>query len=369
MRVVLLMDPLPRRSRCGKGAWFSISLTLLVGLVAACTKDEPCPTCLNGGVKPIPIVSGVWNLSYDRFISGGLGITKDLVLELDQVDSSAFGWMGGTITSCLNGFGCFTEILYVAPVLGSVRSDSVVALRWFEDTTQVSLQGHAEPNRLAGTGADFSWEAVRATRLSISQAKQTSGDTTVVRGVVTVSAGLFEGGTFYPGNVVYVQDGSAGIEVVGLFPSVPIDRGDSVLIRGVVGQDGYGERAIIPINVSISGVDPRPPEAARLGLGTVPPPLAMTVTGIMARTYEGSLATVRGVRLVSKPSSATGGYPLTFVDSTGASLGVIVHSGVATSVTLPSWIVGAIYDLTGILGRSNGTPNLQLRGTEDRVIH
>jgi hypothetical protein len=189
----------------------------------------------------------------------------------------------------------------------------------------------------------------------------------MVRGVVTVSRGTFTGGDFYPGNVVYVQDASDGIEVVGLFSKLPILLGDSVLIMGISKEDGYGERAIIPVRISFSGVDPWPPTAVRLGLGAVPLPRLVTVTEVADRTYEGGLVTVPSVRLVSKPSSASGSYYLTFADNSGARFTVLVHTTVTATVSLASWVVGATYDVTGILGSFQGTPNLQLRGPDDRV--
>jgi hypothetical protein len=310
----------------------------------------------------------VWSFEYGEYISGGLAFSKNSVLELAQFDSVLVGRMGGTITSCLSGFGCFTDILYNTYVSGRVTSDSVVVLQWIEDSTQVGVQGRVGPGGLSGATQGSWWEAIRETPVGVGQAKQLTGDTLIVRGVVTVSAGKFEGGTLYPGNVVYVQDGSGGIEVVGLFTSVPIRIGDSVLVRGVSSEDGYGERAVVPIHVSFGGVDPRPPELVRLGLGAIPSARVVTVANVAARTYEGSVVSLRGVRLASKPSAASGGYVLTFADSANATFRVIVHSTIATTVTLGSWTVGSVYDITGIQGSSNGTPNVQIRGSGDRVL-
>lgn len=333
-------------------------LPLMVLLAPACSNDRACPSCPGSGGVPIPNVAGVWSVG-EQYVSGGIGIDKHLVVELSQSDSVLGGHIGGSI-SYLSDFGFYsTTYMYQGTVTGHVTRDSIVTLQWTEESTPVTLQGRIGPDGLSG---DY-WQARRESPVSVAQAESAPGDTVIVRGVVTVSIG-----GFFPGNVVYVQDGSGGIEVVGL-GDLPVSLGDSVLIEGVSGIDVGGERAILPIYYSVSGVDPWPPEVARLGFGNVPAPQPLSVADLAAETMEGRLVTLDVVHLVSKPSSASGEYSLTFADNTGATFIVFVHATVASAVTLGSWVVGATYDLTGILGTFNSgtTRNLQLRGPDDRV--
>jgi len=335
--------------------------------ISACRSD-PCVTC-NTNVEARDI-SGVWTVSH-AFSESGAGVTvlveKHLVLELTQQDSIVVGRMGGTIERCTtssSGDVCSTNVLYSGVVLGRVHTDASVVLSWMEDLTHVELEGKAGASGMTGLAQGAPWNARRATPVTVAEARSGTGDTVLVSGVVTVDQGAFD-----PGNVVYVQDKTAGIEVVGLGTGPMLVKGDSVLLRGVIGADGAGERAILPIAAAPSSW---PPEIVWEGTGAVPAPRVVTAADMRTRQYEGSIISLPSGYLHVLVRQAGPDYGMWFGDVNDADFQVFVHESVAASVPFDSWTVGWTYNLTGIQGFgvslvSSSQPLLQIRGPDDRV--
>ena len=342
-------------------------LALAGGLaILACTSD-PCVTC--APTEDIPNISGPWTVSYSHSENGPVAalVEKFLIIDVAQQDSTLVGHLGGTVTTCTaqTTVVCTTNTLYATAVMGRVHGDSSITLSWLEDTTLVEMKGKVGATGLSGGATGTTWRARTLSIVPIALARGQTGDTVTVRGVITVDEGAF-----YPGNVVYVQDGTAGIEVVGLGTGPPMSRGDSVLIRGVSALDIAGESAIVPIAVVPFA---RPPEAVKVGSGTVPAPKVVSIYDLFTREYEGSLVTLPSVRLRTLVRFAgQSEYGMWLQVGSGPVLQGFVHQTVAASLTYDSWTVGQTYDLTGIVGfgvnlSSASEPLLQLRGPNDRV--
>ncbi len=346
-----------------------VRVLLLAGALTtvACGSD-PCVTCSVSAT--VPDIGGVWTVSYrhsENVSVGSVLVEKSLILTVVQRDSMLAGRLGGIVETCTAqpNVVCTSATLYATPVVGRVGNDSSVSLSWDEDTTHVVLDGKAGAPGMTGTATGTSWSARPLTTVSVSQARLGAGDTVTVRGVITVDEGAF-----YPGNVVYIQDSTAGIEVIGLDAGSHLARGDSVLIRGLSGTDTAGEPALVPIAQVPFVV---PPEAVQEGSGTVPAPRVVTTADLSTRRYEGSIVTLPSVRLVTL--ARFGGhvdYAMWFADANGVTFQVVVQEAVASSVTFESWTHGT-YDITGILGLgialvSRPSPLVQIRGPDDRVL-
>jgi DNA/RNA endonuclease YhcR with UshA esterase domain len=186
---------------------------------------------------------------------------------------------------------------------------------------------------------------------TIATAKQRAdGDPVFLRGVVTVEQGAFRAA----GDNLYFQDASGGIQVFGVDPSLELQRGADVMLRGERGSFS-GEVQIVS------------PEVTVIGTGTVPTPRQVTGSQIVARTYEGDLVVTRMARLVSVPGGTAAAYNLTFTAEDGTNFAVRIEAPVGATVTRATWEVGAGYDLTGVPGAFNSAAQLKPRGSGDIV--
>ena len=196
--------------------------------------------------------------------------------------------------------------------------------------------------------------------MSIAAAKQEeTGDTVVVEGVVTAPVGIFGSSSGSTMNA-YISDGTAGIQIFGVPSTVTLDIGDIVRVRGV--------RSVFSGEVQISRFSSSSLlEVTELGMGAPPAPLRVTGAEVAARTFEGSLVRLDNVVVVSVGAvSSSGGYNVTARAPDGTTITIRVDRS-AVNVPVTTWVVGAAYDVTGILSAFNSAPQLKVRGPFDVV--
>ena len=191
--------------------------------------------------------------------------------------------------------------------------------------------------------------------VSIAAAKQDSGSTVLIEGIVTVAQG-----TFRTDNA-YLQDPTSGVQLFNLPIGLGLAVGDSVRITGIMGAFA-GELEIVRFSTT------SPPVAVNLGPGTPIAPRAVTGAEIVARTYEGELVTIANVTLTSTIPGGTTGYNLTFQDGSATSFTLRIETPVVASVPRTFWTQNQTYaSITGVLGSFNGTAQLKPRGSGDIV--
>jgi DNA/RNA endonuclease YhcR with UshA esterase domain len=213
-----------------------------------------------------------------------------------------------------------------------------------QQITVVASTPLAAPVRFTGT-----------LRIPIAQARTRPANSVVtVEGVVTAGRGQLGARNFY------VQDNTGGIQV--FLPSastIAAALGDSVRITGGVSAFG-GEPQISAGTITLE----------KLGTGTVPAPRNVNGPDVMARTFEGQLARVDSLEVISVV--LTGGSATT--PPTGANVNVRTPQGDLFQVRLDNlanvpastFEPGRVYTVTGPLGfANNSTPQIKPRGTAD----
>lgn len=209
----------------------------------------------------------------------------------------------------------------------------------------------------AAASTDLSVQFVGQAVMTIAAAKATPGQVVSVEGVVTVAQGTYR----LQGDNMYIQDATSGIQVFNVDPALALSLGDSVRVTGLMGAFG-GEQQIVRPDAST------PLVVVTLGTGTVPAPRILTTAQIIARTFEGELASVAAVKLTAAPTGTAGAYNLRFAGGVSDTITVRIEAGVEPSVPRGSWTVDATYTLTGTLGSFNGVAQLKPRGSGDVVL-
>ena len=167
----------------------------------------------------------------------------------------------------------------------------------------------------------------------------------VVDGVVIVAQNTFRDDN------VYIQDASGGIQVFGVDESLDLALGDSVRVDGVMGQ----------FNGELQIVDP---VVVVLGQGTVPAPLAVTGSQIVANGDEGELARIEDA-LVTRVGSASGSGSFSVTALAPDSTTFTIRVEGRTGLTPADFTAGSVYDVTGVLASFNGTGQIKPRGAGD----
>lgn len=190
--------------------------------------------------------------------------------------------------------------------------------------------------------------------VTVAAARQQAAFSSVtVDGIATVAASptsAFGARTFY------VQDATGGIMVFfnPTGSAVPVELGDSVRISGVMNA----------FNRELE-IDSAVVTTLRTG-AAVPAPRVVTGAEILARTYEGELLRANDVEVVSIPTGTGAAFNLVVRDAAGAEFQVRV-AGANTGLTRASFAVGSRYDIIGILGSFNDTPQLKPRSQADVI--
>jgi hypothetical protein len=194
---------------------------------------------------------------------------------------------------------------------------------------------------------------------SIAFAKrQPLGTLVTVEGAAIVRRGYFGGGD------LYIQDETGGIRI-----SIPWQKGET--------YPGF----ILGSNLRVTG-----PLTSVSGELFVPgaiwqsasryhsmQPRLVTGAQVAARTHEGELALVRGVRVTSIgeswSGSTTDNYDVSVVAPDGTAFVVRMKFGYdplgGYGMPRQRWVVGRTYDLTGVLTSIDGVPYFRPRGYSD----
>lgn len=191
--------------------------------------------------------------------------------------------------------------------------------------------------------------------IRIRAAKDTAqGRPVTIAGVVTAGQGT------YRGDNLYLQDITGGMQVFGVPAAAALQPGDSVEISGNMGV----------FNGELQLVQPRVAPNILRG-GPVPDPEVAT-TGEIAQSVQTSGAKSIFVGLLTKVQAVTVGTfdagstprnaPIN--DGSGA-IDMRLDGNVVSSMPSTFFQAGTCYDITGIVGFFNGTPQIKPRGTAD----
>ena len=175
------------------------------------------------------------------------------------------------------------------------------------------------------------------------------GTAITVTGIVTAPQGT------YRSDNIYIQDPTGGMQVFGL-PALNLLLGDSIEVSGVLGQFGGELQVINPIVAPNRKAGAPVPEPFERTTGAIA--AAVTANGVRAADI-GRLLVVRRATVGAFTSGNA-----TLNDGSGAIQ--IRLDGNVTSVIPPTrFDPTKCYDVVGILGYFNGTPQLKPRMASD----
>jgi hypothetical protein len=187
-------------------------------------------------------------------------------------------------------------------------------------------------------------------RINVAEASSLTTAITVA-GIVTARQGT------YRNDNIYIQDPTGGMQVFGL-PALNLQLGDSIEVSGVLGQFG-GE-----LQVNSPVVAPN----RKTGV-TVPGPLERTTGSIATAVAAGGARTADVGRLLVVRHAMVGTFPsgsvnATLNDGSGA-IQIRLDGNVITVIPTTRFEQTKCYDIIGILGFFNGTPQLKPRMASD----
>lgn len=192
--------------------------------------------------------------------------------------------------------------------------------------------------------------AKRGCVVRISDAEATPlGTAITVAGIVTARQGT------YRSDNTYIQDPSGGMQVFGL-PALGLQLGDSIEVSGVLGQFG-GE-----LQVNSPVVAPN-----RKAGATVPDPAQRTTGAIAAAVTAGGALTPDVGRLLVVRHATVGAFTTGNASLNDGSGGIQIRldNNVASVIPTTRFEPTKCYDIIGILGFFNGTPQLKPRMASD----
>jgi PAS domain S-box-containing protein len=142
---------------------------------------------------------------------------------------------------------------------------------------------------------------------------------------------------------LYVQGRETGIAL--RFPeAVSVEAGDSLLVRGVVGQDN----GLVQLNVLAHRIMDAPPQR--------PAPASLSVSAAAQEANEGRLARVEGV-VVNRGTNAGGHYlVISDPEQAGATLTIFVANPRVGSISLDPYERGDRVRVTGVLSQYDFDP-------------
>jgi DNA/RNA endonuclease YhcR with UshA esterase domain len=186
-------------------------------------------------------------------------------------------------------------------------------------------------------------------RINVAEADTLRAPVTVA-GIVTAAQGT------YRSDNAYIQDPTGGVLLFDVPTSAALALGDSVEVSGVLTQFN-GEAEIEDVVV-----------APNRGRTTVPAPLERTTGAIAtavaaggARTADvGRLLVVRKARVGAFTSGGTPPRNATLNDGSGA-IELRLDGNALTTIPSTTFDQSKCYDVVGILGFFNGTPQLKPR--------
>lgn len=185
-------------------------------------------------------------------------------------------------------------------------------------------------------------------RINVAEAEPL-GTSVTIAGIVTAGQGV------YRSTNIYLQDPTGGIQVFGL-PALNLQLGDSIEVSGVLDQFGGEIQLEDPI------VAPN-----RTAGATVPAPLERATGEIAAAVTAGGVRTpdigrLLVVRHASVGTFASGNASL---DDGSGRIDIRLDANVAGTIPTSTFDPAKCYDVVGLLGYFNGTPQLKPRGPAD----
>ena len=188
-------------------------------------------------------------------------------------------------------------------------------------------------------------------RINVAEARPL-GTPITVAGIVTARQGT------YRSDNAYIQDPTGGMQIFNL-PALGLQIGDSIEVSGVLGQFG-GE---LQVNNSIVAPN-RTPTTAPAPLARTTGAIAAAVTAVGAREPDiGRLLVVRRAK-VGAFTPATAPANASLNDGSGA-IQIRIDGNVASVLPTSRFDPTKCYDIIGILGFFNGTPQLKPRMAAD----
>jgi ribosomal protein L24E len=185
-------------------------------------------------------------------------------------------------------------------------------------------------------------------RINVAEG-DTLGAPITVAGIVTARQGT------YRNDNIYIQDPTGGMQVFGL-PALAIALGDSIEVSGTLGQFG-GELQVINPAVAPN----------RKSGAAVPAPMERTTGAIAGAVAAGGVQTADIGRLLVVRAAKVGtftGQNAPLDDGSGA-IQVRLDGNVLSAIPASFFVQSKCYDIVGILGYFNGTPQLKPRGPTD----
>lgn len=205
------------------------------------------------------------------------------------------------------------------------------------------LIGFSAPESTAQAPSDEgrqpdSIEAITRVRVDADQDKVPDrvGDTVTVAGRITAQQG-----PFLERAALFLQDETAGIAVL-LPDGPPVDRGDSLQVRGVVDQT-FGLTQLDALDYTVVDAESH-----------VPAPLPLTVTAAYGEAYEGRLVRVQGEVLQANENDR-GNYLLLEAEDNGDSpqVSVFVPDHHQQRVQVDRFGPGDEIEATGLLAQDD----------------
>jgi hypothetical protein len=185
-------------------------------------------------------------------------------------------------------------------------------------------------------------------RINVAEG-DTLGAPITVAGIVTARQGT------YRNDNIYIQDPTGGMQVFGL-PALGLALGDSIEVSGTLGQFG-GELQVINPAVAPN----------RKSGAAVPAPMERTTGAIAAAVAAGAVKTADIGRLLVVREAQVGtftGQNAPLDDGSGA-IQIRLDGNVLSAIPTSFFNQSKCYDIVGILGYFNGTPQLKPRGPTD----
>jgi hypothetical protein len=184
-------------------------------------------------------------------------------------------------------------------------------------------------------------------RINVAEALPLASPVTVA-GIVTARQGT------YRSDNTYIQDPTGGMQVFGL-PALNLQIGDSIEVSGVLGQFGGELQIINPIVAPnrTATTAPAPLERTTGAIGT-----AVAATG----AREPDIGRLLVVRHATVGAFTSGNAVLN--DGSGA-IQIRLDNNVSSAIPTSTFVAGRCYDVIGILGFFNGTPQLKPRMLAD----
>jgi len=171
-----------------------------------------------------------------------------------------------------------------------------------------------------------------------------------VSGIVTTSQGWFRNDNSY------IEDLTGGINIFGLPATLGLQAGDSIEVTGVMANFG-GELQVNQPRVT----------TVKRGVGEEEPDerTAVQMAGVTPTSRDvGRLLVIRDAQVTNLTSATDRDGTIT--DATGQ-VALRLDSNALTSITTAAFEAGKCYDIVGILGIFNGTPQLKPRIPADVI--